>query len=279
MDCVVEGRIVREGNVQTTGQLCFRPPSVVCTLQYWKGTLKPRPTVDWYLNKLDSAVDAAKRATRGGRVALLAHSAGGWLGRVYMRDFGSFGIESFTTLGAPHRPPPPGALDQTRGILTFCEQAVPGAFHDSVRYTTVAGKLIKGADFEGEGSIEQKLVGAGYAQICGEAGVWGDGECATQGRLHDLYQPCALTLLLRHSDATQSLCCVAPTASSLCRAARPFHSSEPLTSTPSSRRLTEPIQLGLPAHRGGSAVTSTCSRRRNRARGLRHAGRGGTGGP
>jgi hypothetical protein len=61
--------------------------------------------------------------------------AGGWLGRVYMLDFGTASIDRFVTLGSPHNPPPAGAagvVDQTRGILTFCQDACPGAFHDEV---------------------------------------------------------------------------------------------------------------------------------------------------
>ena len=49
--------------------------------EYWQGTLTPRPTVDWYLNRVGAAVEAAKRATEGAPLTLLCHSAGGWLGR------------------------------------------------------------------------------------------------------------------------------------------------------------------------------------------------------
>ena len=37
-----------------------------------------------YLEKVDAAVKLAQEATGGGPVTLLAHSAGGWLGRVYL---------------------------------------------------------------------------------------------------------------------------------------------------------------------------------------------------
>ena len=37
-----------------------------------------------YLEKVDAAVKAAQEATGGGPITLVAHSAGGWLGRVYM---------------------------------------------------------------------------------------------------------------------------------------------------------------------------------------------------
>ena len=38
------------------------------------------------------------------------------------------------------------------------------------------GKWIQGARLRGgAGSLAQRLVGLGYAQVCGEAEVWGDG--------------------------------------------------------------------------------------------------------
>lgn len=45
-------------------------------VNYWKGTLKPRPTVDWYLTRVGEAVEAAKRATDGAPITLLTHSVG-----------------------------------------------------------------------------------------------------------------------------------------------------------------------------------------------------------
>ena len=67
-------------------------------------------------------------------------------------------------------------VDQTRGILTWVEQTCPGNFHSSIEYVTVAGKYLKGAGLRDKGaSIAQKVVGAGYQQVCGDARVWGDG--------------------------------------------------------------------------------------------------------
>lgn len=99
---------------------------------YWRGTLQPRPTVDWYLEKVAAAVEDAKRATDGAPITLLAHSAGGWLGRVFLKDFDRTGIDRMVSLGSPHLPPPAGVVDQTRGILTYCSDACPGAFHSEV---------------------------------------------------------------------------------------------------------------------------------------------------
>jgi hypothetical protein len=63
---------------------------------------------------------------------MLTHSAGGWLGRVYLLDFGTESVDHFVSLGSPHQPPPKGIVDQTRGILTWCSDACPGAYHPSV---------------------------------------------------------------------------------------------------------------------------------------------------
>ncbi len=53
-----------------------------------------------YLNKVDDAVKAAKQATDG-PITVLAHSAGGWLSRVYLlvsrlQPFHAFPTEHFT---------------------------------------------------------------------------------------------------------------------------------------------------------------------------------------
>jgi len=154
-----------------------RNAAALTDLNWWKGTLKPRPAVDWYLNKVESAMDSLKRQVNEAPITMLSHSAGGWLGRVYMLDFGTAGVDRFVTLGSPHAPPPSGnegVVDQTRGILNFCQDACPGAFHDEVKYVTIAGRYVKGAKINGEGNWKAKFAGAGYQQVCGSAEVWGD---------------------------------------------------------------------------------------------------------
>ena len=44
-----------------------------------------------YLNHMREAVEESRRQTAGGPVTLLAHSAGGWLARVYLLSFGTEG--------------------------------------------------------------------------------------------------------------------------------------------------------------------------------------------
>eukprot|EP00887_Chlorella_sp_A99_P002922 scaffold24.g2922.t1 len=143
---------------------------------YWRGTLAPLPTVRWYLERVSSAARAAAEATGGARATLLAHSAGGWLGRVWLlRERGAGAeeaqlVDCYVSLGSPQLPPPPGVVDQ---------------------YATVAGRYIQGAPLLGPGSWKQRVVGAGYKQaslggggggggggeggVCGDATAWGDG--------------------------------------------------------------------------------------------------------
>lgn len=63
-------------------------------------------TLPRYLNRVDNALKSTAEQTHGGPVTLLAHSAGGWLGRVYLLGFGTQDrITKFVTLGSPHLPP------------------------------------------------------------------------------------------------------------------------------------------------------------------------------
>ncbi|GLI69690.1 hypothetical protein VaNZ11_014378 [Volvox africanus] len=158
---------------------------------WWRGTLKPRPAVDWYLTRVDAAMQRLKQRVEKAEapIALLTHSAGGWLGRVYLLDWGTAGVDRFVSLGSPHLPPPRGApvVDQTRGILSACSDMCPGAYHTSIQYVTICGKFVRGApltgpakelEFDGGGgnraSLLAKFAGVGYQQVCGDAEVWGD---------------------------------------------------------------------------------------------------------
>lgn len=96
------------------------------------------------------------------KVSLIGHSAGGWLARLFLYEFGTEDVELLVTLGTPHlwvwliifpkwknkkkllfRPPPQGiqgVVDQTRGLLYHIEENFPGAFHSEVKYVCVAGR-------------------------------------------------------------------------------------------------------------------------------------------
>ncbi|KAJ1277712.1 hypothetical protein BS78_04G024700 [Paspalum vaginatum] len=180
---------------------------------YWRGTLRPRPVLDWYLNRVEEAVaEARELCAPGGKISLIGHSAGGWLARVYLEEFEASDISLLLTLGTPHLPPPkgvPGVIDQTRGLLNYVEKnCAPAVYTPEMRYVCIAGRYIQGAPLVGNSAVASdeilavdtpseageaviistsdksttssvtwraRFVGQGYKQVCGRADVWGDG--------------------------------------------------------------------------------------------------------
>ncbi|MQL98020.1 hypothetical protein Taro_030724 [Colocasia esculenta] len=154
---------------------------------YWRGTLSPRPVLDWYLRRVESAVSEAKRLAQGGSLSLIGHSAGGWLARLYMEEFGDSDISLLLTLGTPHLydfvtafrhllyyvffrlghcffplfgwPPPKrvqGVIDQTRGLLNYVEKnCSPAVYTTELKYVCLAGRYIKGARLIGNSNLSQ----------------------------------------------------------------------------------------------------------------------------
>ncbi|KAI5067032.1 hypothetical protein GOP47_0017560 [Adiantum capillus-veneris] len=118
---------------------------------YWSGKLTPRPVLDWYFERIKVAIAAAKEQRGDTKVSLVGHSAGGWLARVYMSEFGVGDIAMLLSLGTPHLPPPkgiPGVIDQTRGLLDYVNEVCPGnCFAPDVDYICVAGRFLKGERF------------------------------------------------------------------------------------------------------------------------------------
>ncbi|XP_065853034.1 uncharacterized protein [Euphorbia lathyris] len=186
----------------------FRNAAGLLDSNYWRGTLRPRPVLDWYLKRMDEAIHEAKELSQGGTLSLIGHSAGGWLARVYMEEFGISDISLLLTLGTPHLPPPkgvPGVIDQTRGLLYYVEERCAKAVYTpQLKYVCIAGRYIQGARFAGNSNDEvnsavpvgsnqttveavlvndtsnstafrARFVGQGYKQVCGQADVWGDG--------------------------------------------------------------------------------------------------------
>lgn len=162
----------------------LRNASGALTAAYWKGELAPRPTVDWYLERCERACDAVTSESDGD-VALVAHSAGGWLARVFLDHYASERrvrtIGRLVTLGSPMRAPPtdvPGVVDQTRGIGRWvderCSSAETLRNERGIEVTCIAGTYATGGEdlFADAGAF---AVGLGYKQVCGRASVPGDG--------------------------------------------------------------------------------------------------------
>ncbi|PON87470.1 GPI inositol-deacylase PGAP1-like [Trema orientale] len=124
---------------------------------YWRGTLRPRPVLDWYLKRVNDAVQEAKELSQSATtLSLIGHSAGGWLARLYMQEFGLSHISLLLTLGTPHLPPPkgsPGVVDQTRGLLNYVEKNCSKAVYTrDLKYVCIAGRYIQGARLFGNAS-------------------------------------------------------------------------------------------------------------------------------
>nr|AFK41740.1 unknown [Medicago truncatula] len=180
---------------------------------YWRGTLQPTPILDWYLKRVDDAVqEAMDLAPPETTLSLIGHSAGGRLARLYMQQFGVSNISLLLTLGTPHHPPPkgvPGVIDQTRGLLDYVQQyCSKPVYTPHLKYVCIAGRYIQGAPLFGNSNpnaepalptdtshllpeeaaiikaattsspnitLRARFVGQGYKQVCGQADVWGDG--------------------------------------------------------------------------------------------------------
>ena len=171
---------------------------------FWKGCLDPkfwagdapptRPAFAWYLELIQSTVEemcAEGDAQNGGdvHVALLAHSAGGWLARAALAcgDTEITKIPSFrdriaglVTLGSPHAPPPPQIMDMTRGALLWTDKTYPGAYwQDDLFYLTVMGNAIAGQAQKRQSPFEPQTVAGfayeSYGAVCGDGTTTGDG--------------------------------------------------------------------------------------------------------
>ncbi|XWS42792.1 hypothetical protein CRYUN_Cryun16bG0044800 [Craigia yunnanensis] len=144
-----------------------------------------------------------------GTLSLIGHSAGGWLARVYMEEFGLSHISLLLTLGTPHLPPPnglPEVIDQTRGLLCYVEQHCKKAVYtpdlkygaqffsdsnvdvdsvvgidDDQPISDVAVLKNKTDSTSVSSTFRARFVGQGYKQVsalnqvCGQTDVWGDG--------------------------------------------------------------------------------------------------------
>lgn len=190
------GCVVRTARVARPDWL--RNAAGVVDAAYWQGTLNPSPTVDWYLQRMDEAVADAKAASGSPTVSFLAHSAGGWLARVWLQRRGCAGVARVVSLGSPLRPPPrgvAGVVDQTRGILTYVDANCPGAPELAAaggRWVAVAGRYLQGVSSFSPAQLNAFVVGAGYFQVCGDAAVWGDGITPTDWALLPGAEPLVL---------------------------------------------------------------------------------------
>lgn len=168
-------RRMRDALAQFTG----RPVWIVGIHGYdWTGSAMPSGWAH-LLRKLDHTVRQAVSDSKTGKVTLVGHSAGGLVARLYLspRPFmrhayhGLDYVDHLITLSSPHN-------YQRRSIHGgwlpgWLEKRYPGAyFAPEVRYTSVAGKLIRGNP---HGSFRERHAYALYKELIGNGDVWGDG--------------------------------------------------------------------------------------------------------
>lgn len=179
---------------------------------FWQGNMAPtQPAFKWYLDKVTQQIqdlcattnavsddESSSKSTDPIQVVLLCHSAGGWLARAALgfnsrNDTATIDLSSVlgvVTLGSPHIPPPPDAMDMTRGALRITDQLFPGAYHaasttsdtatdNNLFYISVMGQAIRGVEQQRSNPWEPTTVTGfaytSYQAVCGDGSVTGDG--------------------------------------------------------------------------------------------------------
>lgn len=167
-------------------------PDLYCGMRGWLAQASGRPvwiveatTRDWLLavraegwarllDRLERAVREAVDRSVTGRITLIGHSAGGVIGQLFLsptpfrvRSYGGLEpVAHLISLGIPHN-----NLRGTRIPRRVVEQ-YPDSYFPSVRYTSVAGKVIRGSR---HGPLRERWAYAYYRRMCGDGTVWGDG--------------------------------------------------------------------------------------------------------
>jgi triacylglycerol esterase/lipase EstA (alpha/beta hydrolase family) len=164
---------------QTLAALGASATTVPLRVRDWFPTLGGR-SVAPILRQLDAIVQQVRQQTGAAKVNLVAHSAGGWLARIYLGDT-PYAIHpsdqddclwcarpyvaTLVTLGTPHTSQERWTLKN----LNFVNLTYPGAFYSDVRYVCVAGKAIYGDRWK------SWLAFNSYKLTCGVGNCWGDG--------------------------------------------------------------------------------------------------------
>ncbi len=149
--------------------------------RHWLPTLGGRSVVP-ILKRIHHTVQQVQQKYNCSQINLVAHSAGGWIARIYLGEipYNIHGdgqevggvwqayaqVATLITLGTPH-------VSQerwTRKNLDFVANNYPGAFYPDVKYVCVAGKAIYGERKPGSW-----LAYNSYKLTSGEPNVWGDG--------------------------------------------------------------------------------------------------------
>ena len=135
------------------------------------------------LERLDQTVNQELDRTGATKVNIIAHSAAGWLSRIYLGDRPYYDkvwnarakVAKLICLGTPQRSLEPWAIRN----LGFVNDQYPHAFYDDIDYVCIAGKAVQGAKSLWQKSLGQSfsqwLAYSSYELTSGQGDAWGDG--------------------------------------------------------------------------------------------------------
>lgn len=131
------------------------------------------------LQKLEETTAWAQRKFGADRLALVGHSAGGLLARLYLQEEPVWGrvyaghehVSRLITLGSPHCQDKGTAIDWF--LTDMANKLAPGTpYADQIHYTTVIGRYLQGRE---SGERREQRAFRAYQFLTGEGAVWGDG--------------------------------------------------------------------------------------------------------
>ena len=161
--------------------LCIPTTIVPLRKRDWIPTLGGRSVIP-ILRRIHETVIQAMQRYHCDQVNLVAHSAAGWISRIYLGDkpydihpntvtqpeiwAAHQFVSNLICLGTPHT----SQERWTRRNLEFVNHYYPGAFYEDVHYVCLAGKAIYG-----DRSWGRWLTYNSYQLTCGNGYCWGDG--------------------------------------------------------------------------------------------------------
>jgi len=177
VNVILAGYLAGSGDYEAIAQLLNDKgmPTYTVPLRWWEWL----PTVGGrsiapILEKLHHTIQMLRREYPSAKFNIIAHSAGGWLARIYLGDrpychqvwHGRRWVDKLICLGTPHTSLEPW----TRKNLDFVNQNYPDAFYPEVEYICVAGKAVFG-----EPNWRNWIAYNSYQLTCGQGRTWGDG--------------------------------------------------------------------------------------------------------
>ncbi|MGF1574722.1 MAG: esterase/lipase family protein [Cyanophyceae cyanobacterium] len=150
----------------------------------WLPTVGGR-SINPILARLDQTIRATLADFGTPKVNLVAHSAGGWISRIYLGSLpyyqqiwaGADRVSALISLGTPHTSQERWTLKN----LNFVNDNYPGSHCPGVRYVCVAGRAIQGQRLSWQAWRQGQITGStwiayeSYKLTCGIGDSWGDG--------------------------------------------------------------------------------------------------------